>query len=52
LFVFSWDRVSLCSPGWPGWPRTQQSACLCLSSTGIKGVRHHCLASVHTLIPD
>jgi hypothetical protein len=23
------------------WPRTQKSACLCLSSAGIKGVRHH-----------
>ncbi|GAB1293896.1 Zinc finger protein 558 [Apodemus speciosus] len=25
------------------WPRTQKSACLCLPSAGIKGVRHHCL---------
>jgi hypothetical protein len=25
----------------PGWPRTQKSACLCLPSAGIKGVRHH-----------
>ena len=25
----------------PGWPRTQKSACLCLSSAGIKDVRHH-----------
>jgi hypothetical protein len=24
-----------------GWPRTQKSACLCLSSAGIKGVSHH-----------
>jgi hypothetical protein len=36
FFVFSRDRVSLCSPGCPGlcrpgWPRTQKSACLCLS---------------------
>jgi hypothetical protein len=31
-----WD--SLCRPG---WPRTQKSACLCLPSAGIKGVRHH-----------
>ncbi|GAB1297028.1 Protein tweety homolog 2 [Apodemus speciosus] len=23
------------------WPRTQKSACLCLPSAGIKGVRHH-----------
>ncbi|EDL15627.1 mCG1032052 [Mus musculus] len=27
--------------GKPGWPRTQKSACLCLPSAGIKGVRHH-----------
>jgi hypothetical protein len=32
----SWN--SLCRPGWPG---TQKSACLCLPSAGIKGVRHH-----------
>jgi hypothetical protein len=32
----SW--TSLCRPG---WPRTQKSACLCLPSAGIKGVRHH-----------
>jgi hypothetical protein len=32
----SWN--SLCRPG---WPRTQKSACLCLLSAGIKGVRHH-----------
>jgi hypothetical protein len=32
----SWN--SLCRPGWP-W--TQKSACLCLPSAGIKGVRHH-----------
>jgi hypothetical protein len=43
------DRVSLYSPGWlswnslyrPGWPRTQKSTCLCLSSAGIKGLCHH-----------
>ena len=47
LFAFG-DRVSLYSPGCPGtqlcrpgWPRTQKSACLCLPSAGIKGVRHH-----------
>jgi hypothetical protein len=39
-FLVFWDRVSLYSPG-PGWPRTQKSACLCLSSAGIKGVHHH-----------
>jgi hypothetical protein len=38
LFVFFRDRVSLCIPG---WPQTQKSACLCLPSAGIKGVRHH-----------
>jgi hypothetical protein len=32
----SWN--SLCRPG---WPQTQKSACLCLPSAGIKGVRHH-----------
>jgi hypothetical protein len=32
----SWN--SLCRPG---WPRTQKSACLCLPSPGIKGMRHH-----------
>ena len=36
----SWNN-SLCRPG---WPRTQKSTCLCLPSTGIKGVRHHCPA--------
>jgi hypothetical protein len=46
-FVFR-DRVSLCIPGCPGthfcrpgWPQTQKSACLCLLSAGIKGMRHH-----------
>jgi hypothetical protein len=29
---------SLCRSG---WPRTQKSACLCLPSAGIKGVRQH-----------
>jgi hypothetical protein len=51
IFWFSRDRVSLCSQPWlswnalcrPGWPRTQKSACLCLPSAGIKGVRHHAL---------
>jgi hypothetical protein len=28
----------------PGWPWTQKSACLCLPSAGIKGMRHHCPA--------
>ena len=36
----SWN--SLCIPGWL-W--TQNSACLCLLSAGIKGVHHHCSAS-------
>jgi hypothetical protein len=35
----SWN--SLCRSG---WPRTQKSACFCLPSAGIKGVRHHGLA--------
>jgi hypothetical protein len=36
LYRLSWN--SFCRPGWP-W--TQKSACLCLPSAGIKGVRHH-----------
>jgi hypothetical protein len=32
----SWN--SLCRPG---WPQTLKSACLCLPSAGIEGVRHH-----------
>jgi hypothetical protein len=54
LFLFFRDRVSLCSPGCPGTclvdqagPRTQRSACLCLPSAGIKGVRHLCPAAQH-----
>jgi hypothetical protein len=43
LVLVFWDRVSLCSPGWPG---TQKSTCLCLPSAGIKGV-HHCLVWHH-----
>jgi hypothetical protein len=38
----SWN--SLCRPG---WPRTQKSACLCLQSAGIKGVRHHAQLTAH-----
>jgi hypothetical protein len=41
---------SLCRPG---WPRTQKSACLCLPSAGIKGVRHHVrllASSLYTII--
>jgi hypothetical protein len=34
---------SLCRPGCP-W--TQKSACLCLSSAGIKGVHYHCPANL------
>jgi hypothetical protein len=34
--VLSWN--SLCRPG---WPQTQKSTCLCLSSAGIKGMCHH-----------
>jgi hypothetical protein len=49
VFGFFGDTVSLYSLGCPGtnslcrpgWPRTQKSACLCLPSAGIKGVRHH-----------
>jgi hypothetical protein len=38
FFLFFWDRISLCSPG---WPQTQKSTCLCLPNAGIKGVHHH-----------
>jgi hypothetical protein len=48
FFLVFRDRVSLCSPGCPGAHfvdqaglKTQKSACLCLLSAGIKGVRHH-----------
>jgi hypothetical protein len=50
FFLVFQDRVSLYSPGCPGthnslgrpgWARTQKSACLCLPSAGIKGMRHH-----------
>ena len=46
FFIFQ-DRVSLVLLSWnslcrPGWPQTQRSSCLCLSSTGIKGIYHHC----------
>jgi hypothetical protein len=37
----SWNSL-----GRPGWPQTQKSACLCLPSAGIKGVRHHCPAKI------
>jgi hypothetical protein len=40
LFLFFWDRDSLCSPGCPGTHSVDQ-ADLCLPSTGIKGARHH-----------
>jgi hypothetical protein len=50
LLVFR-DRVSLCSSGCPGTHPVDQAglelrnpAPLCLSSTGIKGVCHHCPA--------
>jgi hypothetical protein len=40
----SWN--SLCRPG---WPPTQKSTCLCLSSAGIKGVCHHAHRSYTSL---
>jgi hypothetical protein len=40
LFTF-WDRVSVCSLG---WPHIQRSTCLCLQNARIKGVHHHCLS--------
>jgi hypothetical protein len=51
LFFVFFETQFLCSPGCPGTNsvnqavlETQKSACLCLPSAGIKGVRHHCLA--------
>jgi len=54
VFVFVFLRQGFSAEPWlswnslcrPGWPRTQKSAYLCLPSTEIKGVRHHCLALV------
>jgi hypothetical protein len=49
-FVFFFSRQGFSA--WPGSPGTHsvdqagldlRSACLCLSSAGIKGVSHHCL---------
>jgi hypothetical protein len=37
--------LELCRAGW-SW--TQESACLCLPNTGIKGVRHHCPAALYS----
>jgi hypothetical protein len=55
-FVFQ-DRVSLYSPGCPGTHSVgqaglelQKSACLCLPSAGIKGVRHHARLSTEILM--
>jgi hypothetical protein len=47
-FVFR-DRVSDYVPGCPGTHSvdfTQKSACLCLPSAGIKGLYHHCQATI------
>ena len=58
LFLFKKnfrDRVSLCSLGCPGThsvdqaAQTQRSACLCLPSAGIKGVRHHTRLQIYFL---
>lgn len=38
FILFFWDGVLLCSSDWSG---THRSACLCISSTGIKGGYHH-----------
>jgi hypothetical protein len=54
--LFCWDRVSLCSPGSLGMHSVDQaglelkrSACLCLPSAGIKGVRHRGWISLWSL---
>jgi hypothetical protein len=49
FFFFGFSRQGFSVLPWlswnsrcrPGWPQTQKSACLCLRSAGIKGVRHH-----------
>ena len=41
----SWN--SLCRPR---WPQTQQSACLCIPSAGIKGVHHNRPADTYFFI--
>jgi hypothetical protein len=53
LFVVVFSRQGFSVQSWlswnslcrPGWPQTQKSACLCLPSARIKGVRHHRLAN-------
>ena len=45
FFLFFWDRVSLHSPDCPG---NKKYANLCLLSAGIKGVRHHRPAHIHS----
>lgn len=52
LFYF-WERISWLS--WnllcrSSWPLTQKSACLCLPSTGIRGVYHHPWLKRHFLL--
>jgi hypothetical protein len=47
VFVFETGFLCIALAVWnslcrPGWPLTQKSACLCLLSAGIKGVRHYC----------
>ena len=56
-FVLFQDRVSLCSPGCPGAHFVDQAGlelrnppASCLPSAGVKGVRHHCLASIIFII--
>ena len=53
LLCFAFSRVFLCSPGCPETGSVDEaglelksSACLCLSSAGIKGVGHHCPAII------
>jgi hypothetical protein len=46
LFVFEIGFFCVALAVWnllcrTGWPQTQKSACLCLPSTGIKGVHHY-----------
>ena len=48
LIFCSWERVSLCSPVWPGTLYVDLAGlklieipCLCLLSAGVKGIHHH-----------
>ena len=41
LFLLLFSRQDFSVQPWLSYPGTQKSACLCLPSAGIKGIRHH-----------